>query len=451
MSDPAVASTAEIRASFPALERLQEGRPVAYFDGPGGTQVPRSVVEAVADYLTNHNANTHWSFPTSRETDRILSGARRALGDFLGASPEEVAFGANMTSLTFHLARSLGRGWGPGDEVVVTELDHHANVDPWLALERERGLTIRVARMIPETGETDFEDLAGKINGQTRLVAIGAASNALGTISDVAEAARLAHDVGALAFVDAVHYAPHRLVDVEAMSCDFLACSAYKFHGPHVGVLYGRKDLLQGLDVPKLKPSPDTAPERLETGTQNHEGIAGAAAAVEFLSSIAQGPTRRARLQAAFDALHRRGQALTERLWDGLAGIEGVRAYGPPPSRPRTPTVSFTVDGLPSGEVARRLSDRGLFVSHGDFYATTAVERLGLADEGLVRIGCACYTTEDEIERLLDEVRGAARGQEGRRPGSPNDGEARSNRGGSRTSTVLVAGRVILSGAELSE
>lgn len=410
MSIPTVASTSEIRSRFPALNRLQGGHPVAYFDGPGGTQVPAPVVEAIADYLTHHNANTHWSFPTSRETDRAIADARQCLADFLGASPDEVAFGANMTTLTFHLARSLGRGYGPGDEIVVTELDHHANVDPWRALERERGVTIRVARMIPETGETDLDDLGRLINGRTKLVAIGAASNALGTVSDVAGAARLAHEAGALVLVDAVHYAPHRLVDVEALGCDFLACSAYKFYGPHVGVLYGRRHLLESLDVPKLKPSPDTAPERLETGTQNHEGIVGAAAAVEFLASLAEGPTRRARLQTAFDELHRRSQSLIDRLWEGLADITGVRAYGPPPSRPRTPTVSFVVEGLPSEEVARRLSDRGLFVSHGDFYATTAIERLGHAREGLVRIGCACYTTEDEIERLLEGIRHVVRG-----------------------------------------
>ena len=236
-------------------------------------------------------------------------------------------------------------------------------------------------------------------------MAIGAASNALGTINDVTEVARLAHDAGALAFVDAVHYAPHRLVDVRAMGCDFLACSAYKFYGPHVGVLYGKHDLLRDLDVPKLRPAPDTAPERLETGTQNHEGIVGAAAAVEFLASLADGPDRRARLQNAFDALHERGAALTEMLWSGLSEIEGVRLYGPPPSEPRTPTVSFTVEGIPSTEVCRRLADRGLFASNGDFYAMTVVERLGLAREGLVRIGCACYTTEEEIERLVEGVR----------------------------------------------
>jgi cysteine desulfurase family protein (TIGR01976 family) len=404
-----VAPVPLIRSHFPALERWHGGQPVAYFDGPGGTQVPRGVAEAVTDYLYQHNANTHWAFPTSHETDEAIAGARHALADFLNGSPGEIAFGANMTTLTFHLARALGRGFGPGDEVLVTELDHHANVDPWREMARERGVTVRVARMEPGACRLDMEDLGRQINGRTRLLAVGAASNALGTVNDVAEAARLAHDAGARVFVDAVHYAPHRLVDVRALDCDFLACSAYKFYGPHVGVLYGRHDLLQRLDVPKLRPAPDAAPERLETGTQNHEGIVGAAAAVEFLASLADGPTRRARLQAAFDGLHERAMALVEHVWRGLTGIQGVRLFGPPPTAPRTPTVSFTVGSVPSAEVCRRLADLGLFASHGDFYASTAVERLGCSREGLVRVGCACYTTEEEIDRLLAAVREIAR------------------------------------------
>ena len=232
------------------------------------------------DYLYHHNANTHWAFPTSAETDAAMDRARSALADFLNAAPEEVAFGANMTTLTFHLARALGRRWGPGDEIVVTELDHHANVAPWQALAREKGVTVRMARLHPETGELDQDDLTRQLNDRTRLLAIGAASNALGTISDIAGATRLARSEGALVFVDAVHYAPHRLVDVRAIDCDFLACSAYKFYGPHVGVLYGKRSALAALDVPKLQPAPDSVPEpQLETGTKNHEGIVDAAAA----------------------------------------------------------------------------------------------------------------------------------------------------------------------------
>lgn len=403
--ETAVARVEVIRAQFPALARIYEGRPVAYFDGPGGTQVPTVVVDAMRDYLLHHNANTHWHFPTSLETDQLIAGAREAVADLLGATPREIAFGQNMTTLTFHVARALGRAWGTGDEIVVTELDHHANVAPWQALARERGVTLRLVRCDPARGVLDWDDFDRAVTPRTRLVAIGAASNALGTISDVARASRLAREVGALTFVDAVHYAPHALVDVGALGCDLLACSAYKFYGPHVGVLYGRADLLEALDVPKLEPAPDTAPERLETGTQNHEGIVGAAAAVNFLADLAGSTgSRRDRLARTFSGLHARGQALVTRLHEGLSAIEGVTVYGPPPDAPRTPTVAFVVRDRPSDEVARELVSRGVFVSNGDFYASTIVKRLGHADDGVVRAGCACYTSEDEVERLIAGV-----------------------------------------------
>jgi cysteine desulfurase family protein (TIGR01976 family) len=405
----ALASIAKIRNGFPALQRLHNGHPVAYFDGPGGTQVPRGVVEAINDYLLNHNANAHWAFPTSEETDATIASARHALADFLGATPNEIVFGANMTTLTFHLARALGRSYERGDEIVVTELDHHANVAPWCALEKERGLTVRMAKMIPEKGQLDWEDFSRQINPRTKLVAIGAASNALGTITDVPRAAEMAHAAGAKIFVDAVHYAPHQLVDVRTWECDFLSCSAYKFYGPHIGILYARHDLLASLDFAKLIPAPDTAPERAETGTQNHEGIAGAAAAIEFLASLVQGDTRRARLRGAFEGLHERGSTLVRQLWEGLAEIGGVHLYGPPPEEPRTPTVAFTVEGASSADVAIRLAEAGVFVSNGDFYATTVVERLGQTGGGLVRAGCACYTTNEEVERLIEGVRRIAR------------------------------------------
>jgi cysteine desulfurase family protein (TIGR01976 family) len=405
-----VASPAEIRRQFPALERRHGGHAVAYFDGPGGTQVPRPVADAVADYLLRHNANTHWRYPTSQETDALIAGAREALADFLGAAPEEIVFGANMTTLTFHLGRALGRGWGPGDEVVVTELDHQANVAPWRALEHERGVTVRVVPVFAERGELDWTALERALSSRTRLLAIGAASNALGTINDVARACALARAAGALSFVDAVHYAPHALVDVGVIGCDFLACSAYKFYGPHVGVLFGRRERIEALDVPKLAPAPETAPERLETGTLNHEGIVGAGAAVDFLAALAPGGTRRERLARALAELHERGRGLLQRIWEGLGGIPGVRLYGPPPERPRTPTVGFTLRGRTSDEVATLLADEGVFVSNGDFYASTVVERLGLAPEGgLVRAGCACYTTADEVDRLIAGVARARR------------------------------------------
>jgi len=402
-SRQASTTLAQLRACFPALARCHRDRPVAYFDGPGGTQVPRVVVDAMADYLYHHNANTHWPYPTSEETDAMIAGARLAMADFLGALPAEIAFGANMTTLTFHLARALGRGWSSGDTVVITELDHHANVAPWRALERERGIAVASVPFIPHTGRLDWAKLEELLASRPKLLAIGAASNALGTVTDVRRAAAMARDAGALSFVDAVHFAPHQLVDVGEIGCDFLACSAYKFYGPHIGILFGREELLRRLDVPKLAPAPETAPERMETGTGNHEGMAGAAAAVDFLASFGQGDTRRARLRSSFAQLHARGQGLLQRLWNGLSEIPGVRLYGPLPGSPRTPTVAFTVSGRVAGEVARLLADFGVFVSSGDFYAATVVERLGLKD-GLVRAGCACYTTEEEVDRLIDGV-----------------------------------------------
>ncbi len=406
-----VATTEEIRAHFPALERTHGGERVAYFDGPGGTQVPRAVVEAVSDYLYGHNANTHWAYPSSEETDEMIESARAALADFLGATPAEIVFGANTTALAFHLSRTLGRTFEAGDEIVVTELDHHANVAPWQALERERGVRVRVARMGPETGTLDWEDFGRLVGGRTKLLAVGAASNALGTITDVRRAVELARGVGARVFVDAVHLAAHELPDVRALECDFLACSAYKFYGPHVGAMFCRRELLETLPFPKLAPAPDTAPERAETGTQNHEGIAGAAAAVDFLAALARadGGARRARLRLTFDALHARGAKLFQRMWEGLKDTEGLTLYGPPPGSRRTPTVAFTVEGVTSTEVARRLAARGVFVSHGDFYAATVVERLGLGAEGLVRAGCSCYTTAEEVERLVGGVAEIAR------------------------------------------
>jgi cysteine desulfurase family protein (TIGR01976 family) len=430
----------QIREQFPALLRMHRGRPVAYFDGPGGTQVPRKVVEAMSDYLFHHNANTHWRYQSSAETDAALEAARVALADLLNASPAEIAFGQNMTSLTFHLSRALARQWTAGDEIVVTELDHHGNVDPWRHAAADRGLTIRTVRVKPETGELDWDDLMDALSQpRAKLLAIGAAANAIGTVTDVKRAARLAHAAGALVFVDAVHFAPHTLVDVRDLDCDFLACSVYKFYGPHVGVLYGRRALIEALDVPKLRPAPNESPERLETGTQSHEAIVGAGAAVDFLASlgslvatrrrepwerssddfkdddtlvgasaVAAGGDRRSALVKSYAAMHAHGEQLFGRLWSGLQQIPGVTLYGPEPGKPRTPTVGFTVAGHTTDAVAEALAEQGVFVSNGDFYAMTLVERLGVTD-GLVRAGCACYTTLEEIERLLTGVRQLAR------------------------------------------
>jgi cysteine desulfurase family protein (TIGR01976 family) len=400
-----VASVETIRAQFPALERKQSGTPIAYFDGPGGTQVPISVVEAVTDYLYHHNANTHWHYPTSAETDVMMMRARETMAEFVGGAAEEIVFGANATTLAFHVSRALLPQITAGDEIVLTELDHHANVGPWQALARESGGTLRVVKMDCKTGTLDWDDFERTVTKRTKLIAVGAASNALGTINDILRAARLARSVGSLLFVDAVHYVPHHLVDVRKWNCDFLVCSAYKYYGPHVGALWCRRELLETLPFAKVQPSSNFVPERAETGTLNHEGIAGAAAAVDFLASLAAGADRRQKLRAAYSALDDRAAALTQRMWRGLSDIDGVTLYGPPPNAPRTSTIAFTVKGIASSEVARRLADRGVFVSHGNFYAATVVERYELGREGFVRAGCACYTTHDEVDRLLAGVR----------------------------------------------
>jgi cysteine desulfurase family protein (TIGR01976 family) len=446
-------ATEEIRKQFPSTARRHNDFPVAYFDAPGGTQTPQSVVDAVADYLLNHNANTHWEYPSSHETDAIISSARDTFADFLNASAEEIAFGPNTTTMIYHLSRALGRTMQPGDEIVTTELEHHANIAPWQALEIERGVTLKVAQMDQETGQLDWNDFQQLVTKKTKVVAFGAGCNALGTVNNFRGAAELAHSVGALALVDAVHYAPYFLCDVKEMDCDFLTCSAYKFYGPHCSVFYGKKHLLESIDFPKLQPAPDNAPERAEMGTQNHEGIAGAAAAVNFYASLATSGkvstgsdgdpvstgsdsdpistgsdsdpvstgsgsdrvidsawNRREALKRSFAGLRAHSAPQVHRLWEALSAISGVRLYGPPPHVERTPTVSFIVKNVASTEVARRLSEGGLFVSHGDFYAQTVVDRLGLQPEGLVRVGCACYTTDEEIERLIATVKQIASG-----------------------------------------
>lgn len=398
-------SIEEIRSQFPALERTHNGHNVAYFDGPGGTQVPRSVVEAMNDYLYHHNANTHWGYPTSNETDELIDDSRQAFADMLNCEPHEVVFGQNMTSLTFHLARSLGRGFAAGDEIVVTELDHHANVDTWRSLEKDRGVMIRVLQMDTESGQLLIDQLPSLLNARTKLVAIGAASNALGTINPIAEVCRLAREAGALSFVDAVHFAPHSLVDVKAIGCDFLACSAYKFYGPHIGILFGREPLLSSIDFPKLEPAPNNSPDRAETGTQSHESIVGAGAAVDFIASLGSGNTRRARLESSFASMHEKDQMLTERLWQGLLSLPGIRVYGPALDAERTSLISFTVDGVTSSDVSAFLAEKGIFASHGNFYAATIAQRYGMAEHGFVRIGCSVYTTVEEIDRLLAAIR----------------------------------------------
>jgi len=408
IEDPmALATITEIRSHFPALQRSHGNHSVAYFDGPGGTQVPNSVPIAMADYLFHRNSNAHWSFPTSAETDRVRFQAREAMADFLSARPEEIIFGQNMTSLTYQLSRALGQGMEPGDEIIVTELDHHANVDPWKVLERERGIRIRTLPLIPETGTLDLLRYPELLGPKTRLVALGAASNILGTMTDVAPLARMARAVGAKVFVDAVHFAAHRRIRVHDFECDFLACSPYKFYGPHQGVLWMRGDLLEGMDVPKLAPAPDVGPERFEWGTLNTEGMAGTTAAVDFLASLAgEGlPSRARQLDALFSELPAQEGALLDRLWEGLQANPKVQLYGPPPGPDRAPTLSFTVSGFSAREVSSRLADWvGAFLSHGDFYAKTVVDRLGLRPHGVTRAGISIYTTEEEVDRVVEGV-----------------------------------------------
>src|SRR5215218_769781 len=351
-----VASVAEIRQHFPALERVHNGYRVAYFDGPGGTQVPRYVVEKMSDYLYHHNGNTHWAYPTSAETDAALAHAREVFAEFLNASPTEIAFGGNMTTLTFHLSRALSLNYKPGDEIIVTELDHHANIDPWRRLTIERGVNVRTVRMNTTTGQLNRDDLERFIGPRTKLLAIGAASNALGTINDLKSAIPMAHDAGALVFVDAVHYAPHALIDVKELDCDFLGMSAYKFYGPHIGVLFAKRALLDEIDFPRLVPAPDYAPENAETGTLNQEGMVGAAAAVEFLASLGGFANRRESLRRVFREMHTRNAVLFDRLWNALSTMPRFMLYGPPPDSPRTPTLSFTIDGCASRDAARRLA-----------------------------------------------------------------------------------------------
>jgi cysteine desulfurase family protein (TIGR01976 family) len=397
-----MASVEEIRAAFPALHRCHAGRSVAYFDGPGGTQVPQPVVDAMSDYLLHHNANTHWAYPTSSETDLLLADAREVFAQFVGGRADEISFGNNMTTITFHVARALARDWNAGDEVIVTELDHHGNVAPWQAVARDRGVVLRWLPLDTRTGQLQLDRLPALLNPRTRLLAIGAASNILGTISDVAAAAGMAHAAGALVFVDGVHYSPHCLPDVAALGCDFFACSAYKFHGPHIGVLWARRDLVNRLDVPRLEPAPSESPEKLETGTQNQEGIVGAAAAVRWLASLSESAGGlRAALESTYGELHRRETALFGTLWSGLAALNGITLFGPTPDRRRTATLSFAMAGKSSEAVARALVGDACFVSNGDFYATTVTDRLGVTREGLVRLGLACYSTEEEVVRVL--------------------------------------------------
>jgi cysteine desulfurase family protein (TIGR01976 family) len=403
---------AYVRAQFPALRRTIDGFPVAYLDGPGGTQVPQRVLDAVTDYLVNHNCNIHGVFATSQETDAVIDGSRHAMADFLGCDADEVSFGANMTTLTILLAQGIARTLKPGDEVLITELDHEGDRGPWQLL-ADRGIVIREAPVDLATCTIDWDGWQALLNEKTRLVAMGYASNATGTVNDVKRAAAAAHAAGALMFVDAVHFALHGSIDVRDIGCDFLACSAYKFFGPHVGCLYVRRAAGAHVDPLKLRAQEDWAPYRFETGTLNHEGIAGAGEAVEFIADLgrhhADDPAavdgRRAAVVAGMQTIEACEQPLAARLIEGLSTLPGVRIYGPPAGHPRTSTVSFTVAGTKAPDVARSLAAKGLFVWDGDFFATRLVEKLDLVEQGgLVRVGLAPYNTPGEVERVIGAV-----------------------------------------------
>jgi len=402
-----------VRRQFPALALQVNGMPAVYFDGPTGTQVPQRVIDAMRDYLTFSNANTHGAFATSRKSDELIAGAHAAVADLLGCQAEEVVFGPNMTTLTFSLSRAIGRELGLGDEIVVTRLDHDANVAPWCALE-ERGCRVRFVDINPSDCTLNMADFKLQITPRTRLVAFGYASNAVGTINDVEEIIGLAHAVGALAYVDAVHYAPHGPIDVRRLQCDFLVCSPYKFFGPHSGALFGKREHLARLRPYKVRPASEENPYRWETGTQNHEGQAGIIAAIDYLAELGRRASpavasRRAALLAAYDVIRPYERGLAERLISGLLAISGLTFYGiKDPARciQRVPTVAIRIAGHTPRELASYLGERGIFTWDGNYYALNLSERLGVeSGGGMLRIGLVHYNTAEEVDRLLAALR----------------------------------------------
>jgi cysteine desulfurase family protein (TIGR01976 family) len=402
-----------VREQFPSLKLQVNGRPAAFLDGPAGTQVPKQVMDAIQNYYLRTNANTCGAFVTSRENDALIASARAAMADLFNCDQDEVVFGQNMTTITFALARAIGRELKPGDEIVVTTLDHDANVAPWRALE-EKGVVIRQADMHEEDCTLDLEDLKRKITAKTKLVAVGYASNAVGTINPVAEITKWAHEARALMFIDAVHYAPHGPIDVRALDCDFLVCSPYKFFGPHIGTLYGKREHLLRFKPYKVRPAPDSLPDRWETGTQVQELIAGIGAAVDYLAEVGRrsDPTvkdRRSALLAAYRATHRHETALLMRLIEGLLAIPGLRLFGIRDTKrfgERCSTVSVRLGNCTPMEVAKYLGERGIFTWDGNYYALNLTERLGVEQTGgLLRIGLVHYNTIEEVERLLKALR----------------------------------------------
>ena len=431
-----------IRAQFPSLAQTVNGHPAAFLDGPGGTQVPQRVIDAISNYLRRDNANTGGAYATSRHTDAMIAEARSAMADFLHCAADEIAFGPNMTTLTYAMSRAIGRELKPGDEMVVTRLDHDANVSPWLQMAEDRGVTVRWAEIHDEDCTLDMADLASKINPNTKLVAAGYASNAVGTINPVKEIVRLAHAAGALAYIDAVHYGPHGLIDVAALDCDFLVCSTYKFFGPHMGVLFGKREHLQRLRPYKVRPNTNAIPNCWEWGTLNHECIAGIAACVEYIAGLGRGLTngasngatnmrvphpsgfskggndaagtsgvneRRAAIEAAYTAIHEHEHGLLERVMAGLKQIPNLKIYGitnPARFHERCATLAIRVvdrnDGHTPLELATKLGERGIFTWDGNYYALNLTEHLDVEKSGgFLRIGLVHYNTAEEVDRLL--------------------------------------------------
>jgi len=394
-----------VREQFPALERTHNGRRAVYFDGPGGSQVARSAIDAVSGYISRGGANLHGPFPTSIETEEILRDTRRAIADFLGAGPDEVAFGANMTTLTFAISRALARTWDEVSEIVVTELDHRANVDPWLLAAAERGTTVRWVRVNPETLTLEADDIERAINEKTRLVAVGLASNAVGTVNDVAAIAQRAHEAGAFVAVDAVHAAPHIPIDRNEIGADVLTCSAYKFFGPHVGITAVKRDLLEALSAYKVEPAPEYIPDKLETGTQNHEGIAGVKGAIDFIASLGDGTTLRERLLSGMGAVEEYEADLAARFRAALREVPKVMLYAAPDGVCKTPTLAFRINGHTPREVTEYMAREGFFVADGHFYASTLARKLGIYDKGSwIRAGLAPYNTEEEVEAFIGSL-----------------------------------------------
>jgi len=408
------------RRQFPALSRQIAGHDAVFLDGPAGTQVPQRVIDAVATYFRDCNANHGGLFPTSRESDALLDEAHWAASEFVGSDdPGEIAFGPNMTTLTLGLSRALGRTWKTGDEIIVTQLDHDANYSPWVLAARDAGATVKVVPVRKDDCTLDLDQFTSMLSARTRLVAVGCASNSVGTINPVREIIRLAHGVGALVFLDAVHSAPHQLVDVRAWDCDFLACSAYKFFGPHTGILWGRRQLLEKLPAYKLRPAPDSLPGKWMTGTQSHELIVGVRAAIDYLADLGQmvaaeaGQTtadlgRRSALVAAYSAVTSYERSLAQRLWRGLREVPGLRIWGidePARINERVATFAVTHSQHSAPELAAALGDAGIFVWHGNYYALNLSEALGREPEGMVRIGLVHYNTPAEVDRFLDTLR----------------------------------------------